>query len=89
MDLIYGVVDLIIGDAPFDISTIKSGSKLIIRHCEILDSRGVIFTRARVSLALLHVCIPEEKWGTTGSLEKYIHNKIDCDYKKEKHMQYD
>ena len=29
MDLIYGVVDLIIGNAPFDISTIKSGSKLI------------------------------------------------------------
>ena len=57
MDLIYGVVDLIIGDAPSDISTIKSGSKLIIRHCEILDSRGMIFTRARVSLALLHVSL--------------------------------
>ena len=39
------------------------------RHACRLFSRGVIFTRARVSLALLSL---EEKWGTTRSLKNVL-----------------
>lgn len=47
MDLIYSVVDLIIGDAPFDISTIKGGSKLIIRHGKIHAKQNTLWPREK------------------------------------------
>ena len=71
MDLIYGVVDLIIGDASFDISTIKSGSKLMMRLWNTRLAWGDFHARPRFACS----AIPEEKWGTTRSLVKYIHTK--------------
>ena len=71
MDLIYGVVDLIIGDAAFDISTIKSGSKLMMRLWNTRLAWGDFHARPRFACST----IPEEKWGTNRSLVKYTHTK--------------